>query len=618
MQLNSQSESNPAAASPDVDVPLYAAADGRVAGLGADEAVFYDPASDRSHVMTAQVLQALGLCRDMQPLDVHVARICQQIPALQQQPAAVKRVLEGLAARGLLVNDDSFMLRMSRVAPLDPAPVSGLFIRSCDRPAQLKAMLQSFIDAPAEVLPAQRVVVVDDSRSEAAVAEHARMLAHFAAAFPLPVHHVDSARWQAISSEIATSLPQSAAVLGTLLHHDPAFKGKRGGGQGRNLITLLSAGSRYLLLDDDCYFPLSRHPAGADEMGFGDAAWGVHSYASRSEALAAGEPLEGAIGRHLALCGRRLGELMGAGRPIALDRRMLRGSLPSTDPSLRGEARVAMTLNGHRGASGGSGISWQLLLDAQARAGYASDDARYRTLRSDLPVWFGFKRFRAQRQAKFTPFAVDNGRLTPCTSPFGRGEDAVFNALVSLGDAEALQLNVPWAVAHRPEDERDRSSLFSEPDTPDVNHCLAELISHVASDLYADSAGARYGVMAARLADLAAGSDATLVSYLREYLAYRRSMLISELKRLLQSDPQLPEALAGDLQAQIEINARAVFERPAPRLAGWAPGSTAEQCAAAFRAEAQVLADGLQAWPEVWELARERSARWLEESRVRG
>jgi hypothetical protein len=344
----------------------------------------------------------------------------------------------------------------------------------------------------------------------------------------------------------------------------------------------------------------------------------VRSYASREAAVAAGTPMAQAIERHLALCGQRLGALVGEQRPIGMRRSALRGAVPSLDPSFRGGGRIALTLNGHRGAPGGAGIAWQLILDAPSRAGYASDDECYRALRGDVPVWFGFRRFRIQRQAKFTPFAIDNGSLTPCTSPYGRGEDAVFNALVALGDGDALQLHVPWAVAHQPDDARDRTPLFSEPDTPDVNHCLFELIGHVASDLYAAGPAPRYRLMAERLRELAAGSDATLISYLREYLAYRRSTLISELQRVLQAGGALPKGLVEDLNTQIQANARAIFERGTPRLGGWPEQASAEQCAALFRKEALTLADGLQAWPAVWEVAGRFRERWLAETQVRG
>ena len=57
-----------AAAAAAAGAPLYASVEGRVASLANGEVLFYDPATDRNHVMTAQVLQALSLCRQFQPM----------------------------------------------------------------------------------------------------------------------------------------------------------------------------------------------------------------------------------------------------------------------------------------------------------------------------------------------------------------------------------------------------------------------------------------------------------------------------------------------------------------------------------------------------------------------
>ena len=88
----------PAATLSDDPATLYAAAEGRMAPLGAEEAVFFHAATGRSQVMTRDVAQAFGLCQPFLTLDAHVARIVQSLPALKGQDGAVRKVLGDTAA----------------------------------------------------------------------------------------------------------------------------------------------------------------------------------------------------------------------------------------------------------------------------------------------------------------------------------------------------------------------------------------------------------------------------------------------------------------------------------------------------------------------------------------
>jgi len=599
------------------NMPLFASVEGRVAPLGEDEAIFYDPATDRSHVMTHQVLESLNLCREFQPMDRHVQVVCETLPNMKGQQSAVRRVLDSLAARGLMISDDAFALRLGQAPASEPAAVAGLFVRACDRPAQLRALTDSMRGREASLAPAERLVVVDDSRDAAAVATQASALRDFSADWKQPVHHLTPSLWKDLVAEMVAELPEHAAVLDNLLQHDPRFRGRSGGGQGRNLITLLAAGSRYLLLDDDNLFPMHRHPEGRQELGLGESAWAVRTYPDHDSALQSGTADEDAVARHLELCGRQLGELIGE-KGIRLGREQLRGMAPSLNPLLRADARVSMTVNGHRGGSCSAGINWLLLLDARSRAGYATSDERYLALRGDPAVWFGCAAFQPVNLAAFTPFAVDNSRLMPCTSPYGRGEDAVFNALAALADGAAVQLHVPWAVGHRPEHGRDRTALINRADMTDISQCISEFIGHVANDVYAADPAVRFALMAARLEDLAGGTDSAVVSYLREYLAYRRSTLVASLQAIDKAADDAPAALRSDIRSHIEANGRAILERGLPRFAGWPEDATPADCAANFRREALALAAGLRAWPEIWKLALARRESWLERARLRG
>jgi hypothetical protein len=594
------------------DAPLYASVEGRVASLANQEVLFYDPATDRNHVMTSQVLQAMALCREFQTMERQVQRVTEGVPGLQGQESAVRRVLEGLATRGLLTTDDAFLLRFSRVTPDTLAPPTAIFVRACDRPAQVRQLLQSLQSHMARFGMSYRVVLVDDSNDSAAMRQHAELLRHFGEASGVPVVHVGQHTWRAVASGLATALPEHAAALNALLQRDMDYRGRRGGGIGKNLIGLLAAGERYLLLDDDFQFPLKRHPEYQPGLALDARAWAVRSYADQREALDAGvDEAVDLIEQQLALCGQTVGGALGRVEGFSMTRADLQGMAPSHSAALQPDARITLTVNGHRGAAGASGLAWLYMLDAAGRAQFTASPEVYAATRDDPPVWFGTRRFLLGTGSNFTPFAVDNRCLLPPTSPYGRSEDVLFNALVHLAQGDARMLDAPCSIGHVQEGQRDRSALLKQAETPDINLCFAELARHVATDLYAAEAPPRLALFAARLDDLAGGSDATMLSYLNEFLTYRRSAAVEQLQLVAAGAPDAPDYWKTDLNSLIEANARAVAERAPPRFAGWAEDATSDDCVTAFRREAATLSAGLRAWPAAWSVALEQRDTWL-------
>jgi hypothetical protein len=592
-----------------VDNTLYASIDGRVSPLANDEVVFYDPQSETNHVMTQQVLQALDLTREFRPLAQHVARVADQIEGLRGKDEAVRRVLESLAKRGLLRSDADFLRGFAQDgASTAVAPVLGLFIRACDRPERVRRLLDSLLQYEQRHRAAQRYVLVDDSRRTESVRSHADLLRHFGEASGCRTVHVTSERSGEIVGALQRALPSHASALAALLQRDPGDDTPRGGGIGRNLITLLAAGGRYALLDDDFLFPLRRHPEYAPGL-CGDArGFAVRTFASRDAALAAGTDTDfDPVAAHFDACGRLLPEAMATVEGCRLTRADLIGLAPGRTPALRADARVVLTLNGHRGASGSASLAWAYMLAPAERAGFAADRDVYLATHRDPSVWFGAARFMSGSGSQFTPFAVDNSMPMPCTSARGRGEDALYNALVPLFRRDAQTLDFPFAIGHAPEARGERTPAA---DLPDLNNCLAEFARHVSSDTQGATLAARIEAFGARLADLAAAPDRDLNAYLREYLAYRRSGTIQRLQLAATLEPQPPLHWIADLRTLVESNGKALIERGVPRFAGSPAELDTAAAAQHFRREAAELVDGLRAWPAAWEFAL--TQRWLD------
>ena len=595
--------------------PVLASIDGRVSRLGGEEVVFLDTASNKTHVMTRQVLEAMDVCRDFQPLDKHVANVAARVEGMRGKEAAVRQVLQSLEKRGLLISDADFLARFQDQSQRDTSGDAGaaVFIRACDRPEQLQRLCRTLTENEQRHAAGHRYVVVDDSTDANASKSHATMLGQLASDAGVRTAHVGQKTWKRIADGLAKELPEHRGSVEWLLQRPQAQHATPGGGIGRNLISLLSAGSRYLLLDDDFQLPLRRHPTYQPGLDVRGAGWGMHTYASRGEALAAGEALDrDPLGFGLGFCGQHVGGLGEVDVDCGLDVAALRGLSPSRTPMLKGDAFVASTINGHSGDPGSGRLTWLFLLDEAARAEFTSSRERYLDTLSNPGAWYGARRYMLSDSANFTAFAVDGSRLMPCTMPHQRGEDALFGSLVRMMYPNSVALNLPYAIGHQQEGRRDRGDWLDEPESPGMPICLADLAKNLAGELVASDPVSRMGSLAARLRDLASADDEGLGRYLNEFLAYRRSLLIDTLQRVLASAKSPPLYWAADLRRLVEANGKALIERPPIRFTGCPKDWDDAQTLRWFRDEAFALANGLDAWPAMWEVAMAKRDGWLE------
>ena len=118
----------------DPRAPTYASRNGRVASLSSHECVFVAQDDDTPHVMTMQVLQALDQCREFRTLDDHLVRVEANVAGLAGKGEAIRRVLDGLVSRGLLLCDEDFLARLRSAPRREAPPLLAVCIRECERP----------------------------------------------------------------------------------------------------------------------------------------------------------------------------------------------------------------------------------------------------------------------------------------------------------------------------------------------------------------------------------------------------------------------------------------------------------------------------------------------------
>ena len=596
----------------DADAPLYASEDGLVASLSNSECIFQVKRSGETHVMTFQVLQALDQSREFRSIEEHVARILATIPGLQAQREGVVRVLEGLIARNLLVSDRDFLARIAARTHDEPAPLRAVFIRACDRPRQLEHLLASLTDYERRFRAGRRYVLLDDSKSRAASDRHRDLLREFARATGCQLTYVGATERQRLIERFAASVPEASKALPFLL--SAAGIGDRfGGGGGWNAALLLSAGARMILMDDDHRLPLRRPRDAREGLSANPvAAAFTEFYRNTDNALGAGEEIDAdPFELHLDVAGRHLGSVLANSRYF-MERASLRGLPLSSLDHLRGDAPVLATQHGTYGSSRTESGLWLYQLSAADRAEFVRDRDSYLRNVDGGSIWYGYRQARVSTAASFSPFALDNSSLLPCTNSAGRGEDALFSRITELSRENALTMELPLAIAHVQESARARSERTLAAHTPRFNYFIGEYVQRQLPEFHAEAPAQRLQLLAAHLRDIAGASETARLRMLREFLAHSRADLIERLQTQYDAAPDMPIYWQADVRSIIEANGRALISQAAPRLGDWPDNVDAATCARLMREETLALSASFDAWPALWTHARERGEQLLD------
>jgi hypothetical protein len=591
------------------DPPLYATREGIAMLLGGDECVFRLRSGGESHVMTTDVLQALGMMRSFRTLSEHAQAVAAQLPALQGRSDVVLRVMENLVHRGLMIADSEIRDALTATSSAPPAPAGAASIRACDRPAQLAQLLDSLLANQAAHGVSNTFRVIDDSRDSASVDAN-RRLAVEAVNRGLAVRHLAPADQDALVARFEQALPAHRDAIRYLLGRERDDR-RFGGGRALNLAALLAAGTRTAWLDEDFVLPLHRHPhaqPGLHPAGDGEPA--VLVYSSRDEALAAGAPVAAdpfELARRW--CGHGLAAISALDSSFAVTRASLHGLDIGALRRVTAAGRVAAVQFGHRGQSGAAGSTFLFLLDDAGRRSLWSSREHYLRALDERNVFVGATRAALPPHASYTPFMVDGGALLPPTMPHGRCEDMLFNQLLPAIRADAVVLDAPYAIGHVPEAGRKPQGTLKDPDQPDLNTFLADYAVARIETLRSADPAQRLAAIAAHYADLAAAPAADREALLGEYLAHRRADLIQRLQQVFQqAGSEAPVYWQADVRLKIEVNGRALTAGGAPRLHGWPEGWDGRRCADALARELDAWSAAMLAWPALWAHALEANA----------
>jgi hypothetical protein len=614
--------SNPTAAAPaatvssrwDPRAPTYASQNGRVARLSSDECVFMVKGDDTPHVMTMQVLQALDQCREFRTLDDHVVRIEANVPSLAGKGDSIRRVLDSLVRRGLLLRDEDFLTHLRSTPRRDPPPMRAVYIRACDRPDRLASLLTSLADYEQRHRAKRRYVLIDDSAQPASSDAQRDLLRGFARTTGCEVAYVGRSGSANLADRIAKACPDARDAVRRLLLREANPRARRfGGGRSRNLALLLSAGARMVLLDDDLRLPLRRPDFARDGLDPNPEETAcARFYEDMQQVLAAGSEIdEDPFELHLDVCGQPLGA--SANGRYDLKRDALRGLSLDRLELFDADARIVTTHHGSCGSSRSESTLWLYhSIDRIGREELWQDrESYYRNIDAHY-VFYAASKARVVDVPGFTPFALDNSALLPCTNPVGRAEDSLGSALTRYCRPDAVALELPVAVGHVQESLRARFPITREASAPRVNDFLREFVKRQFGMSVVQEPGQRLALLAHVMRDLAHASVRDRIDHLREYLNFVHADIIDRLQRQLEAATDAPVYWQADVRAIVQANAkRLLAARAAPRLAEWPDDMDAAGCASMLSAELDAMADACEHWPAVWRYAAEQGEKLL-------
>lgn len=541
--------------------------------------------------------QLLGACDALVSLADHQQRAMERFRLAPHQAGAVQAALQDLVQRDLLVEEARVFESLRGEAEEPSEPFEILFIRSCDRPAELQRLISEL--APiARDARLDRIVVLDDSRSDDAIERNAAIVARARQENDLPAIVIDRRRRSRIVDAVSRDAGVERESLNWTIEGDeeelPSY------GAGLNLALLLGAGRRIALIDDDAgltaFAPAAGEPGLSLKPHFEPETLLIDP-GEGDRAAAPGETekfrrLEvNPLVAHAEILGHSTTSLIGRfGRQ---EGRLLECLTPGLLHDLGRSPRVRITTNGTLGDSGAGGPAWIYAAQAGILESCSPDPETYRR------AVLGRRSARCSTRIEIAPgvglmtttlTGIDARDLLLPTLARGRGEDLLFGALVEYLYPASPSALLPWMLRHRLDAQSPWSSAqLRRGRGANRARWLVDRIDHVAATVASRSAEHRALALGSWFSDLAACDSSEIVESLRTYLVEMRAGYAAD---MMQSREAMnpPDWIGRDFDTLIAANL--TFDETT-----WQPlAATAES----IRRFARGYGASLPSWCKAW------------------
>ncbi len=568
-------------------------------------------------VLPAFAVEFAQECRQFQPLIRHVAEYAEKHGWDALQVEALWREMPALAEAGLLISTTELEQRCTAAflnAEPPPPLIRALgFPTGGDRTALLERGIRSFAEN-LRTHGRQADLLVSDNSPRAEQRDRCReMLGAIGREFGLPAFFAGEEEKRRFAGALARTGACAPAVAEFALL-DPLGIGFACGAN-RNALLLHEAGGLFCSTDDDAICRLAAPPvaSAAPLACFSDtdplSRW---LFADRESALASARWIErDYLALHETMLGRGLGTIASdAGVRGGIDFSEARDEFLARLEA--GQARVRATFTGQIGDPGIPSSVYYLFYHGENRRRLTESEAHYRSVFPSRSVLSMIPQ-NAVGDASVSPgiaMAMDGREELPPFFPVLHAEDFTWGAALWQCCPEALLGHVPAAVLHAAPPGKSILLPGAPGSAPravvsEFAHLLRRLLLDCESPISAD-AGTRMRLLGRTLGDHATLPSRDWEDFLRQHTLTSASEQTEYLSRQLEeAEEDAPDFWRRDVAVLIaqmrEALASADFDVPQDLRETRPAAETRALMQRLIREYAALL----QAWPDIWQAARE-------------
>lgn len=559
--------------------------------------------------LPGEVFNAISYCDAFRTMDDHIAHLAG--PDARGREGDIRRILQSVIDGGLMLSAAAICSGLEPRSGESAARSAVGAVITCERPDALARLLVSMLEQ-CDPERLERIVVIDDSRSEASLSANRDAIETARAGFKsrgfAAPEHFSPKDASALATALTDRLPERADAVRFLLNRTRR-EDEVTTGIARNLAQLHAVGRPLVVFDDDVLCTVLEPPERTAGVEFSSRQRGCRFFASDADwPRAADTERQCPVGRHLQALGHSLaGSLAALGQsrpePDALEH-----ATPGFARRLAPDGEVLISQCGSFGDPGSGGNEWIALVPPGARAELADIAADIETADQVRNCWLGRSRPVFEPRANMSQLTgFDNRGYLPPYFPLFRGQDRAFGAMTEFLHPRGLAVDLPFALPHLPIPPRSWGEChrgFSLPFT--LMHFLNEFVTGQVGSCGAREVMNRNQWLAMLYADLADSPGERIIELTAAHWTQQRIDWLTRLAEALDASGGQAPPLNDYLQKLMQrLQASEIRDFNAVELKGSPDHLRGGDNLAWWRSAWRDFGAGLRAWPEIRATARD-------------